>query len=51
MDEIDSIQSKLEVQLDSLESSDPIILESISEMLGRNEDWANSIEAEHPKHP
>ena len=49
MDEIDSIQSKLEVQLDSLESSDPIILESITEMLGRNEDWANSIEAEHPE--
>ena len=49
MDEIDSIQSKLDVQLDSSESSDPIILKSITEMLGRNEDWANSIEAEHPE--
>lgn len=49
IDETDAIQSKLEVQLDSSESSDPIILESIAEMLGRNEDWANSIEAEHPE--
>jgi hypothetical protein len=49
VDETDSIQSKLEVQLDPSESSDPIILESITEMLGRNEDWANSIEAEHPE--
>ncbi|MAV95189.1 MAG: hypothetical protein CMA31_05835 [Euryarchaeota archaeon] len=49
IDEIGPIQSKLEVQLDSSESSDPIILESISEMLGQNEDWANSIEAEHPE--
>ncbi len=47
--EIDSIQSKLDVQLDSSESTDPIIVKSITEMLGRNEDWANSIEAEHPE--
>lgn len=48
INEIESIQSRLEVQLDTSESSDPIILKSIVEMLGRDEDWANLIEAEHP---
>ena len=48
-DEIDSIQSKIDVPLNPSESSDPIIVKSINEMLGQDEDWANSIEKEHPE--
>ena len=49
IDQLDSVQSRLEVQLNSSESSDPVIQKSITEMLGRHEDWANLIETEHPE--